>query len=185
LPTETLPAIQAQAIVILGSDSIYAAEYDGDTVGSLTLVRLRYGAQLHARTGLPILVSGGPLNGTTISLAEQMRRVLSDEYQIPDIWMEARSRNTWENATESALILRSKHIERIYLVAHARDMARALGAFRQTGLIVTPAPIAFEEHRAKGLRNVVPSIRSLMASYYALYELAGGLEYMLRPLLTL
>ena len=36
-----------------------APEYGGDTLGRLTLERLRYGAMLAKRTGLPVMVSGG------------------------------------------------------------------------------------------------------------------------------
>jgi uncharacterized SAM-binding protein YcdF (DUF218 family) len=43
---------RAQAIVILGGGSYYAApEYGGDTVGSASLVRTRYGAKLARETG--------------------------------------------------------------------------------------------------------------------------------------
>lgn len=172
-----LRAGEARAIVILGSDGVYAMEYGGDTVGSLTLARLRYGTWLHHQTGLPILVSGGILDDDPISLAERMKHVLTLDYGIPEIWEETRSRDTWENAVNSAALLRDKNIGHVYLVAHARDMARALNAFQQAGLKITPAPISFEERRAQGLRMILPSAKSLLASYYALYEIAGGIGY--------
>ncbi len=172
-----LPVSQAQAIVILGSDGDYAAELGGDTVGALTLARLRYGARLQRRTGLPILVSGGPPGENEISLAEHMSQALATDYGISDSWMETHSRDTWENAVDSAVILRAKNVDRIYLVTHARDMPRALRAFRLAGLTVIPAPIAFEAENREGLHTISPSAKSLLASYYALYEIVGGIEY--------
>ncbi len=179
LPMGDLPAGQAQAIVILGSDSDYAVELGGETVGSLTLARLRYGARLHSRTGLPILVSGGPLEEDNVSLAEKMGRTLAQDFGISGVWEETHSRNTWQNAVDSTAILRAKNIARIYLVTNARDMMRASRAFQQIGVTVIPAPIGFTGAPPSGVRMVSPSAEALLSSYYALYEIVGGLEYRL------
>jgi uncharacterized SAM-binding protein YcdF (DUF218 family) len=179
LSTTEMIAGQAQAIVILGGDGDYTGQSGEETIGPQTLARLHYGAWLHGKTGLPILVSGGVLEDGEASLASEMKRALEVDYGILDVWAEAQSRNTWENAVDSAAILRAKNVERILLVTHARDMARALAAFLQTGLHVQPAPMGFDERKAVGLRSLLPSPRSLLASYYALYEIAGGVEYRL------
>ena len=50
------------AIVILGAEGTTALEFGGETVGRRTLERLRYGARLHRRLGLPVLVAGGTLD---------------------------------------------------------------------------------------------------------------------------
>jgi len=56
----TPDAADAQAIVILGSGMrADATEYGADAPSAMTLERLRYGAHLAKRTGLPVLVSGG------------------------------------------------------------------------------------------------------------------------------
>jgi len=179
LPAEELLAGHAQAIVILGGDGDYTGQPGAEAVGPLTLARLHYGAWLHAKTDLPILVSGGVLEEGETSLAEQMKRTLASDYGIADVWVEGQSRNTWENAVDSAAILRAKNVERVFLVTHARDMPRALDAFQQTGLHAIPAPMAFDEQKAFGPRSLAPSPKSLLASYYALYEIAGGIEYRL------
>ncbi|TPW16080.1 MAG: hypothetical protein FD130_1097 [Halothiobacillaceae bacterium] len=60
LTTEQIQKSGAQVIVVLaGGRYRNAPEYGGDTVGESTLVRIRYGAWLHHKTGLPLLVSGG------------------------------------------------------------------------------------------------------------------------------
>ena len=50
----------AKAVVILGGGvRRNAPEYGGDTLATLTLERVRYGARVARLTGLPVLVSGG------------------------------------------------------------------------------------------------------------------------------
>ena len=59
-PLDYAQAHHAQAIVILGGGTRRRApEYGGDTLGRLTLERVRYGAEVARRTGLPMLVTGG------------------------------------------------------------------------------------------------------------------------------
>ena len=54
-PVDLASARSAQAIVILaGGKRRHAPEYHGETVNRLTLERIRYGALLARRTGLPI-----------------------------------------------------------------------------------------------------------------------------------
>src|SRR5579859_7270222 len=113
LPAALLASGQAEAIVILGSDSDYAIELGGETVGEQTLARLRYGAWLYRRTGLPILLSGGAAEPGAPSLAQQMDRVMTDEYGISGSRLEPHSRDTWENAVESAAILRTMKVDQI------------------------------------------------------------------------
>src|SRR5262245_59038606 len=52
------------AIVVLGADVVHhAPEYGGgETVGPLTLERLRYAAHLERATRLPVLVTAGRIN---------------------------------------------------------------------------------------------------------------------------
>ena len=59
-PLDLQRARDAQAIVILGGGvRRHAAEYGADTLGELTLERVRYGARVARLTGLPVLVTGG------------------------------------------------------------------------------------------------------------------------------
>jgi len=99
---EIAQARTAKAIVILGGGvRLDAPEYGGDTLGTLTLERVRYGAHVARLTGLPILVSGGSvLEGQPE--AKLMQASLEDEFGIAVRWVEARSRTTHENAVEGS-----------------------------------------------------------------------------------
>lgn len=180
LLSRTDPAHAHSAIVILSGDMRDAApEYGGDTVGPLTLERLRYGAYLARRSGLPILVTGGKIDPHGPPIALLMRQVLETEFGVPVKWVETASRNTHENAVFSTRILKSAGIDRILLVTNAWHMPRAEIAFRGSGLKVVPAPTGYSRNRPGFLESLVPSPEELLRSAYALHEMIGNLWYRL------
>src|SRR5512134_1756809 len=181
-PVDVSPLARSpQAIVVL-SAGVYrrAPEYEGDTVDALTLERIRYGARLHRRTGLPILVTGGRFRNATQPVAESMRRALVEDFGVPVRWVEGQARTTHENAERSAAVLRAEGIDTIYLVTHAVHMRRAQEAFERAGLTVVPAATVFTPIDPDvSLCALVPRTTTLVRSSYALHELIGRLWYRL------
>jgi uncharacterized SAM-binding protein YcdF (DUF218 family) len=162
----------AQAIVILGG-GMYpdAPEFGGDSVGGATLERIHYGVYLQARTGLPILVTGGaPFGGRPEG--EAMRQIIERDFHARVAWTESRSRDTAENARYSAALLQSAGISRIVLVTNAWHMRRAVHEFERTGLQVTPAPTVFLQYGPAGAA-LLPSADALLDSNRALHEWLG------------
>lgn len=61
---------------------------------------------MQRRTGLPVLVTGGPVtngsttgrvvNGKVVSLADIMARSLADDFLVPVRWREGLSEDTWQ-----------------------------------------------------------------------------------------
>ena len=184
---QVYPALQVGAqdpevgaiVVLSGNLRRDAPEYGGDTVGSLTLQRLRYGAKLHRETGLPLLVTGGLLRGSSAPIAEVMRQTLRDEFKVPTAWIESASRNTYENAKYSSEILRAAGIGRVYLVTHAWHMPRAKSIFEAEGLTVVPAPTMFLPELPFELRYLLPTAGGLSMGYYAIYEWLARARYAL------
>lgn len=87
-------AREAQAIVILGGGvRRHAPEFGGETLGRLTLERVRYGARVARETRLPLLVTGGALFGGSTEAA-LMKRALEEEFNVAVRWTEERSRDT-------------------------------------------------------------------------------------------
>ena len=174
-PVDMRRAQEAQALVILGGGvRREALEYGGDTLGRLTLDRVRYGAWIARQTGLPVLVTGGSTRGST-SEASVMARALEDEFGIVARWRETESRNTHENAQFSAAILKRSGIDRILLVSHGFDVPRARAEFEAAGLQVIPAPTYISVVSVESLFDFVPNITSLYGSHYACYELLANL----------
>jgi uncharacterized SAM-binding protein YcdF (DUF218 family) len=169
-------ARSAQAIVILGGGvRPNAPEYGGDTLGRLSLDRVRYGARVARATGLPILVTGGSVWGDTAAEGVVMREALEQEFGVAVKWVESRSRNTHENAVRSAAILEPEGVKRIVLVVHGVDMRRAMAEFQATGLEVVPAPTFVPPSTPLEFGDFVPGVFALQSSYYALYELLANL----------
>lgn len=184
-PLEMYPALDPdrlpqgpQAIVILSGDTqSEAPEYGFDIPGPLTLERVRYGAFLHKKTQLPILVSGGRFVLFQKSLAGQMHDTLTKEFNVPVRWIEQRSLDTHENAVLSAEILQAEGIKSVFLVTHAWHMRRSMAAFRATGIEAIPAPTRFIRAPTGILEDFIPDASSLRASYFALHEYVGLLYY--------
>lgn len=180
----TLPANDAQAIVVLGSGRYAdAPEYAGDTLSKGGLERLRYAARLHRRTGLPLLLSGGDPFFSGVSEAALMKQALADDFRIEGAWLEQRSRSTAENARLTQALLNPLGINRVYLVTHAWHMPRAVRSFRRAGLQVIAAPTGFlslPSEESPGVLDWLPRAAALETSSRVLHELLGMLWYSLR-----
>ena len=84
----------------------FGGQFGDEMLDALSLERVRYGAYLGRKTGLPILVSGGlPALGEG-SLASLMAGTLSIDCGIRAKWLRSRSDNTAENAIYSTKLLK-------------------------------------------------------------------------------
>ncbi len=177
-------AMPPRAIVVLGGGAVVDGPFEPrrERLDNRTLQRVMAGARLARATGLPVLVTGGRPDWLEHSEAELMRRVLEGDLGVKVRWLEDGSRDTAENASLSAAMLRADGIESIVLVTHAYHMARSMRAFEATGLRVVPAPHDWRSG-PPGLpypRDFVPSAQAAQGTWLALHELLGGLWYRLR-----
>jgi uncharacterized SAM-binding protein YcdF (DUF218 family) len=173
----------AEAIVVLGAGRYAnAPEYGSDDIGAVSLQRVRYAAWLQHRTGLPLFITGGSPPNEYPPLAHLMRRALEQEFGVPVSGVEDQSQNTLENARNSAALLARHDIGHVFLVSHAWHLPRAVEAFENAGIRVTPAPTAFAHPKGFGpeISDFLPGIRALTGSYYAIHEYLGRIWYRLR-----
>lgn len=166
------------AIVILSAGFVFQSR-DGDAalVDPLTLDRLRRGARLHRRTGLPIMVTGGASPRHPVAMAELMRVALRRDFGVTAQWIETRSGNTNENAVFSTRLLREAGIQSAYIVTQAWHLPRALAAFDAAGLAAIPAAASYHRPAPLEIKSFLPSARALFRSYYAFHESLGLLWY--------
>lgn len=170
----------AAAIVVLGAgNNANAAEYGGDTVGSTSLIRLRYGARLHRLSGKPLLVTGGRGYGEHPSEAEVMAQALETSFGVAVRWTETSSSNTYENAVNSAAILHPLGVTRIYLVTNGSHMRRAVASFEAVGFDVVPAPTVLMHDFGFNPYALIPKGKALDASATAFHEWLGLAWYRL------
>ena len=177
------PATPPAAIVILSGDAGYGTDAGlepGSGIGALTFERMRAGALLQRRTGLPVLVSGGALEPGVEPIAAQMARSLHDEFGVTVRWIEPASDDTWQNAQFSAAMLHAAGINSVYLVTHAWHIRRAAMAFARFGIATTPAPLRFDRPPRFAFDEFLPHASSVLNSYFALHEWIGIFYYALR-----
>lgn len=168
---------QVQAIVVLGGGAESAnREYGAAQPSEATISRMHYGVVLAKQSGLSLGFSGGqghaasPQSDTE---AAAVARWLS-QLSLPALrWNEGKSRDTRENATLTAAMLKKDGVQRIALVTHAWHMPRAKRAFEAAGLTVTAAPMAFAEPVSSPLLEWLPSAHGLTHSRQVLRELLG------------
>ncbi|MBX9965066.1 MAG: YdcF family protein [Burkholderiales bacterium] len=175
-PADLAEVRKAEAIVILGGGiRRHADEYGGDTLKWTTLERVRYGARLARDTGLPVLVTGGMVFVGTAD-ADLMKETLEREFGVPVRWTESQSRDTHENAVNTAAILNKEGIRKVVLVTHGFHMPRALAEFHAVGLDVVPAPtLTLRPFEVESWGDLLPSLSTFVGSSYALHELLGQL----------
>jgi uncharacterized SAM-binding protein YcdF (DUF218 family) len=162
-------ATNAQAIVILGGGGQrrLAPEYAGPAAEPLMLERLSYGAYLSKKTGLPVLVTGFSLE------ARAMHDTLQRNFGVEARWVDDRAYDTFQNARNSALLLKADGVHRIVLVTRATHMWRSVQEFTDANLEVVPAPVGILEDRDFGMLRFVPDPDALLRTHAAIYEMLG------------
>ncbi|MFN5218993.1 MAG: YdcF family protein [Sphingomonadales bacterium] len=131
-----------------------------------------------------IILSGGSssVTGRTKPEADYVLPILKN-YGIPDssVIKESKSRNTHENALNTAKILKEKHIEGpILLVTSSFHMRRSMGTFTKAGIDVRPYPVHFISDYGRGYflpDFFIPSSEALFRCDAIIKEWVGYLAY--------
>jgi uncharacterized SAM-binding protein YcdF (DUF218 family) len=168
-PLDLSRPVAAQAIVILGGGGYreYAPEFRGPAPAYAMYGRLAYGAYVARRTRLPIMVTGNGMEAVTMQVS------LARDFGVRTKWVDEAARDTYDNAHDSARVLRAAGITRIVLVTDDTHLWRAAHEFEAAGLAVVPAPADVWAPREIGAMRYVPTAGGLVRSYVAVYELAG------------
>jgi len=171
----------AGAIVVLGAGAYeQGADYGAASPYPSTLIRARYAGWLQRLTGLPVFVAGGGEKGAE---AYAMQAVLLELGAPPEkVWIETASRNTQQNAQQTAEFLAPRGIRKVLLVTQAWHMRRSVWIFEKAGLDVVPAPCEPAQHSmySRGVFQVLPQLDCLYHSSVALEEWLANVFYTLR-----
>jgi len=138
-PRRRTNELKPRCVVVLGGGVVgRGLQRRSSRIG---LRRLARGLAEARQRQLPLLISGGSktARGSEASEAKLLADV-SEGYGVT-LWLEERSRNTWENARNSAAVLQKKGIDQVLLVTDRAHMTRAMLAFRRAGIDVQPAPV--------------------------------------------
>lgn len=175
------------AIVVLGSGSIDAEDWDGRTfsfVDRSAAARVLEAIRVFRMTNAAIVLSSGGNPRPQLDekpSGETMRDALL-QLGIPAdrILTETASKTTRDEAVIVKEILRVQNIDRVILVTSQTHMKRALGAFRAAGVDAIPAIAReFEDHVPPAMM-VVPSEDGLGLASTNVHEGLGLAYYWLR-----
>jgi uncharacterized SAM-binding protein YcdF (DUF218 family) len=168
-PLNFADAASAQAVVILGGGGQrgFAPEYSGPAAEPYLLERLAYGAYVAKKTNLPVLVTGFHLE------AHAMHDTLQRNFGLDTKWIDDNAYDTFQNAQNSARILKADGITQIILVTRGTHLGRSVEEFAATGLKVIPAPSGALADRDQGIFRWLPDPDALLRSHMAIYEMLG------------
>jgi len=144
--------LSGDVIIVLGA-GIHVTMPDIEGSGSPTLTtfrRLYAAAQLHKRLNLPVLFSGAGNRFKPASVDSIVIRTLGN-MGVPSksILIEAASKNTRENAANSASICNRHGFSNPILVSSGYHLKRSTYYFNKEGLSVTPFAAGFETWEGK------------------------------------
>ena len=171
-------------IVVLSGDSIIknllTEEADAE-VGEITLSRLIGGYFLYKEMGCPIIVSGGIIPGVddNISAAIVMKELLvrlgvPEENVLTESW----STTTLENAVFTMDLIEKYNFQEAILVTSAVHMPRAMLAFKNRGVVISPAPVNFlYKDSQPDILDILPNRSSWEHNLRALHEWVGLFYY--------
>jgi uncharacterized SAM-binding protein YcdF (DUF218 family) len=175
------PEVTYDAVVVLGglvdervNESSGTTNY-GDGVERILAAYdvLRNG---HARSAL---LSGGRLQFERRTEAEALERQLEDWGIARDrLVVEGQSRNTHENAADTARITSERGWTRLLLITSASHVKRAAGCFRAAGLTFDVLPVDFRTYDARRFSGSwLPHADELAMSTMAIREYLGRTVY--------
>jgi uncharacterized SAM-binding protein YcdF (DUF218 family) len=184
LSADRLP--QSEAVIVLGgvlgqpTPPRVAADLSDSTD------RIMHALRVYRVGKAPLIViSAGNQPWQTATASEaQLIADLFMELGVPRsaLVLETKSRNTHENAANTAAIFKEHGWRNGILVTSGFHMPRALAAFRHEGLVVTPA--ATDVHsvpaRSAHLFDILPDAKALARTTSAIQEMIGLCYYRLR-----
>jgi uncharacterized SAM-binding protein YcdF (DUF218 family) len=177
-PRDCIPNGDATAVVVL-SGSIRQDSLDETRFqpGVDTLYRCLRAAEIYRASPRLVIVSGGKVHPSEPGppIADVMRDfLLTQGVRGQDIVVEASSRTTFENATETKRLLDKHNVERIVLVTDAAHLRRAVASFRRQGIEVIPCGCRYRSlGRSGGLGDYLPDASAAVGVEEAAHEWLG------------
>jgi uncharacterized SAM-binding protein YcdF (DUF218 family) len=177
-----------QAIIVLGGGTVQGSPEAGegqDTLSSAAYKRAVYAYTLRNTFPVPLVFSGGKVfdydqEPEAVAAGRLFETLGIDSRRII---LETTSRNTWENARETAKLFSERNpvIEKAILVTSAYHVKRGVYCFESNGISVIPAPTDYkcERGRKYDFLSFTPSMVYLENTWLALHEYIGLLYYVI------
>jgi uncharacterized SAM-binding protein YcdF (DUF218 family) len=171
------------AIIVLGGFSTYNEKFDRINFANSS-DRFMQGLQLVKKGVAPLMIVSGGSGSITYADHLEGDRVKTYLQKIgfPDslYMVESQSKNTYENAVETAKILKEKYPDgKFLLVTSGYHMRRSLGCFAKQGLNCDPYSVDMHGGEGRGSIDyfLVPDIQVLNEWNLLFHEWLGCLTY--------
>lgn len=192
-PVQSADQVRGIDTVVVLTTGVWVYEANGlevDEMGKSSSHNAMEAARLYRLMGSPtVVVTGGyagdyrPRFTESEVMAEGLGRLgVPRERMI----LETKARNTLEQASNSAELLRRRGTRRVVLVTDSEHMPRALSMFRARGLDPVPSVSIMSVTTPPGLLNRLrPNLGAYLQSDRACYEYSAHVYYWCRGLLGL
>jgi uncharacterized SAM-binding protein YcdF (DUF218 family) len=181
----TLAEVKAgNAYVILGGGvNDFAPDIDGEgTIGDVALQRLICAYRLYRIDKKPIIFSGGKIFERRPEAEIAKRILLSLGVSEKDVFMEGKSRDTFENAQYVKELSEKHNINKVILITSAFHMKRSMLLFDKFFKGTIPCPTGYNTSKTKyDLMSYLPNAGNLESIAIALKEYMGILFYKVFP----
>ena len=179
-PKPALPAAVTGIVMLGGAADIHITLARGSEAWNDQAERITAVAELANKfPQARIILSGGSGHADITSESPIAKQALVS-MGIPDarVELETSSRNTCENATESAAKAQAKSSDTWLLVTSASHMPRAVACFRAAKFQVLPYSVDFHTRGVEDLRRIQDSsVEGLADVDLAAHELMGLISY--------
>ncbi len=137
---------------------------------------------LREGVGKTLLISGG--SGDLFNQRASEARLLKDfvlAFGVPEerLVIDAVSRNTYENAVQTARLMRRHDFQRALLITSASHMRRSLAVFHKQGIAPDPYPVDFGARLGVTPFSFVPTSGALHRTEGVMREVLGLIMYRL------
>ena len=102
-----------------------------------------------------------------------MHDTLQRNFDVQARWVDDQAYDTFQNAQNTARLLKESGAHRILLVTRGTHMGRSVQEFVAVGFDVIPAPTGMLATREFGVFTLLPDAEPLLRSNMAIYELLG------------
>jgi uncharacterized SAM-binding protein YcdF (DUF218 family) len=179
-PKQEAPAAIAGIVMFGGTVDIHITQARGSDAWNDQAERITTVAELATKfPAARIILSGGSGHPNAISESSIARQALV-AMGIPEgrMELETRSRNTCENASESANTAQPKAGEVWLLVTSASHMPRAVACFRAANFPILPFPVDYHTRGSEDLLRIQDSVVDGLALIdLAAHEWVGLITY--------
>ncbi len=181
MPPDPLP--HADAVIVLSGMVVLELSTPEKIEFGESVERILEGIRL-VKQGVAdtLILSGG--SGSLIDQTKSEARMLRQfaiDFGVPAerILVESASRNTRENAVESAKLMRQHDISSVILITNASHLPRAMGCFRKIGIEPIPYGVDFHSdlNNRLSLDDFIPDVGNLRGLTWVLHEYFGLAMY--------